>query len=163
MVEILVSYDPIYHINSKDKQVLLASGIIKKDDIIKSLYSYKILMKMVTDKGNTYLENQLSTIFADLDKELQPIINSYVGGNVIELAGGQAVDLNSEVQQKEAEAKANLKGSVGGVQGIIAIQQSVARGTTDRSSAIALLMEIYGFDLPTSEKMVGTPTLEPII
>jgi hypothetical protein len=163
MVEILVSYDPIYHINSKDKQVLLASGIIKKDDIIKSLYSYKMLMKMVTDKGNTYLENQLSTIFADLDRELQPIINSYVGGNVIELAGGQAVDLNSEVQQKEAEAKANLKGSVGGVQGIIAIQQSVARGTTDRSSAIALLMEIYGFDLPTSEKMVGTPTLEPII
>lgn len=86
MVEILVSYDPIYHINSKDKQVLLASGIIKKDDIIKSLFAYKILMKLVTDKGNTYLENQLSTIFADLDRELQPIVNSYVGGNVIELA-----------------------------------------------------------------------------
>jgi len=83
MVEILVSYDPIYHINTKDKQMLLASGVIKKDDLIRSLYAYKTLTKIVADNGTTYLENDLSVIFADLDNALQPIVNSYNSNSVI--------------------------------------------------------------------------------
>jgi len=85
IVEILVSYDPIYHINTKDKQMLLASGVIKKDDLIRSLYAYKTLTKIVADNGTTYLENDLSVIFADLDKALQPIIDSYNTTTVISI------------------------------------------------------------------------------
>ena len=83
MVEILVSYDPIYHVNTKDKQMLLASGVIKKDDLIRSLFAYKTLLKLVADNGTLYLENDLSVIFADLDKALQPIVDSYNSTNVI--------------------------------------------------------------------------------
>lgn len=83
MVEILVSYDPIYHINTKDKQMLLASGVIKKDDLIRSLYAYKTLTKIVADNGTTYLENDLSVIFSDLDKAMQPIVDSYNSNSVI--------------------------------------------------------------------------------
>lgn len=156
MVEILVSYDPIYHINTKDKQMLLASGVIKKDDLIRSLYAYKTLTKIVADNGTTYLENDLSVIFSDLDKAMQPIVESYQPKQVIDLSSG-SIDVNSEIQQREAEAKANLKGSVGGVQGIIAIQQSVSKGFTDKGAAVKLLMEIYGFNQETAIDMIGDP------
>src|SRR5690606_25040291 len=42
-------------------------------------------------------------------------------------------------------AQAQLRGSVGGVQGILAIQQSVAQGTTDYDAAIGILTVVYGF------------------
>jgi hypothetical protein len=57
--------------------------------------------------------------------------------------------------EKEADARAQLRGSVGGVQGIIQIQTSVAEGTTDRSSAAALLELIYGFDPRESLRLLG--------
>ncbi len=56
---------------------------------------------------------------------------------------------------KEAEARAQLKGSVGGVQGIIQIQSSVAQGLTDRNSAIALLELIYGFSNEEARRLLG--------
>jgi hypothetical protein len=56
---------------------------------------------------------------------------------------------------KEAEARAQLKGSVGGVQGIIQIQTSVAQGLTDRGSAIALLELIYGFSNAEAVRLLG--------
>lgn len=85
MVEILVSYDPIYHVSTKDKQVLLASGIIKKDDILKSLYSYKVLTSLVTTNGTEYLEKPLTEIFTDLDTELKKVIDTYSAGTIIEI------------------------------------------------------------------------------
>jgi hypothetical protein len=56
---------------------------------------------------------------------------------------------------KEADARAQLKGSVGGVQGIIQIQTSVAEGLTDRGSAIALLELIYGFSNAEATRLLG--------
>lgn len=56
----------------------------------------------------------------------------------------------------EAEAKAKLKGSVGGTQGILQIQASVSQGITQYSAALALLGEIYGFDDATSRKILGS-------
>lgn len=77
IVEILVSYDPIYNVSTKDKQILVQSGTIKKDDVIKSLFAYKTLVKLVAEKGTEYLEKQLSEIFADLDAQIAPIIADY--------------------------------------------------------------------------------------
>lgn len=61
----------------------------------------------------------------------------------------------------EAEAKAKLKGSVGGVQGILQIQASVAAGLTTIEAAVALLDEIYGFDAATAKRMLGKPKAQP--
>ena len=77
IVEILVSYDPIYHVTTKDKQMLLAAGTIKKDDIVKSLFAYKTLMGLVSQNGNEYLEKPLVEIFADLDAAMSPLIAQY--------------------------------------------------------------------------------------
>lgn len=83
IVEILVSYDPIYNVSTKDKQILVQSGTIKKDDIIKSLFAYKTLVRLVSEKGTEYLETQLSEIFADLDAEMAPIVADYANQPVV--------------------------------------------------------------------------------
>lgn len=163
MVEILVTYDPIYHINTKDKSMLLASGTIKKEDLIKSMYAFKVLSQIVADNGTEFLENEMSKIFAEIDSKMIPIVEQYVPKQIVNLAGAEQINLDTEIQKREAEAKANLKGSVGGVQGIIEIQQSVASGVTDSQSAIALLMEIYGFTEDIATRIIGTPKpIEPV-
>ncbi|MDB9801058.1 hypothetical protein OAB94_01650 [Flavobacteriaceae bacterium] len=57
------------------------------------------------------------------------------------------------------KAQAGLRGSVGGVNGILGIQNSVTAGTTDRESAITILMEIYGFTRGVAEALLGKPIL----
>lgn len=64
----------------------------------------------------------------------------------------QTEDLN--VQEK---AQAELKGSVGGVQGILSIQASVSQGITTIDSGSAILEMIYGIEPLTARRMLGEP------
>lgn len=84
MVEVLVSYDPIFHLNTKDKQMLLAAGSIKKDDLIRSLFAYKTLTGITAEFGTEFLEKPLSEIFAELDRRIQPTIDSYITTQLIQ-------------------------------------------------------------------------------
>ena len=84
MVEVLVSYDPIFHLNTKDKQMLLAAGSIKKDDLIRSLFAYKTLIGLTAEFGTEFLEKPLGEIFAELDRRIQPTIDSYVTTQLIQ-------------------------------------------------------------------------------
>jgi hypothetical protein len=63
-----------------------------------------------------------------------------------------AEDLN--VQEK---AQAELKGSVGGVQGILSIQTSVSQGITTIDSGSAILELIYGIPPNVARRMLGEP------
>jgi hypothetical protein len=100
--------------------------------------------------------------FASFDlRRKKDIINKYAQeykdfGNVTTQALNplNGLDIPNDI---EAEAKAKLKGSVGGVQGLIEIQQSVSAGTTQYESAIVMLQEIYGFDDVTARKLLGNP------
>jgi hypothetical protein len=87
IVEVLVTYDPIYHVNTKDKQMLLAAGTIKKEDVVKSLFAYKVLQGIVSQNGTEYLEKPLTEIFADLDNALKPIVDQYTQTALIGLNG----------------------------------------------------------------------------
>lgn len=84
MVEVLVSYDPIFHLSTKDKQMLLAAGSIKKDDMIRSLFAYKTLVAITAENGTEFLEKPLGEIFAELDRRIQPTIDSYVTTQLIQ-------------------------------------------------------------------------------
>lgn len=72
-----------------------------------------------------------------------------------------------EIDQKSIEtretAQANLRGTVGGVDGILSIQTSVSNGATTRDSAIAILIEVYGFSEASANKIIGSPILKPTI
>jgi hypothetical protein len=64
------------------------------------------------------------------------------------------------VDEETLKAQASLRGSVGGVTGILGIQTSVSEGKTDFKSAVTILMEIYGFSEEVSIKLLGSPDLE---
>lgn len=66
-----------------------------------------------------------------------------------------ALEGNNAAEQAKITAQANLRGSVGGVQGILAIQASVSQGTTSIEAALTTLIEIYGFDEETAKKILG--------
>ena len=83
----------------------------------------------------------------------------------LELSGiNSAPDIDEvvpEVIDKEAEARANLKGSVGGVTGILEIQRSVSEGITSVDAGAAVLELIYGIDPQEAVRMLQ-PTTKPI-
>ena len=55
----------------------------------------------------------------------------------------------------EAEAKANLRGSVGGIQGIVAIQETVATGIMSIEAAQSTIEEFYGVDKSVASSMLS--------
>lgn len=63
-------------------------------------------------------------------------------------------------EQENLKAQAALRGSVGGVQGIIQIQQSVSDGITSRQSGVSMLVNIYGFELEVARTILGDVTEE---
>jgi hypothetical protein len=54
-------------------------------------------------------------------------------------------EVGSTTDNKTLDAQAALKGSVGGVSGIITLLQNVNTGIVAVESAIAVLVELYGF------------------
>jgi len=76
-------------------------------------------------------------------------------GSTSEGSEGDVLVEDSAAEAANAQAQAALRGSVGGVQGILQIQQSVEAGTTARESAIVILMQIYGFDESTANEILG--------
>ena len=77
--------------------------------------------------------------------EIEQPINAPTDGTKAE---GEGEDIN-------ATAQANLRGSVGGVQGILEIQAAVAGGITLYSAGLSILTIVYGFDEPTARAMLG--------
>lgn len=70
-------------------------------------------------------------------------------------------DADGEVQvtQEQLDAQANLRGTVGGVQGIIAIQTSINQGVTSKESGIATMVEIYGFNEKKAAEILGVNSI----
>ena len=62
---------------------------------------------------------------------------------------------NVTIDNIEDKAKANLKGSVGGVQGILEIQKSVSDGVTDYNAALSILDLIYGISENDAIRILG--------
>lgn len=69
---------------------------------------------------------------------------------------GDVLEEDSVADAANAQAQANLRGSVGGVQGILQIQAAVQAGTTSRDSAVIILMQIFGFNEETANEILGT-------
>jgi hypothetical protein len=68
----------------------------------------------------------------------------------------------SQLDTKTVEAQAALKGSVGGVGGIIDLVAQVSAGTMPPESAVVILQELYGFDEETAMRTVPqTPRPAP--
>jgi hypothetical protein len=67
------------------------------------------------------------------------------------------IEVTSKSEQIRIESQAALKGTVGGVQGILQIQQSVSSGLTQYDAAIEILIDIYGYSAEQARKILGEP------
>ena len=144
-------------------QFILANG--KTTKYAETLYSHFDLI--FSDLEFEYSSKKLD--FYQLDEKLQrEAIKKKVDEYIALIESGSSMDNQNSFGENggvdintptdiEAEAKAKLKGTVGGVQGILEIQKSVGEGTTDYESAITLLNEIYGYDDSIARKILGTP------
>jgi hypothetical protein len=70
--------------------------------------------------------------------------------------GGQ-LSATGDIPPEQLAAQANLRGSVGGVQGILEIQRSFTEGTTSKVSALSILELIYGFSNENALRLLGNP------
>lgn len=61
------------------------------------------------------------------------------------------------IDKIKQESQSRLKGTVGGVQGILAIQQQVGQGVTQYEAGVEILIEIFGFDDAQARKILGNP------
>jgi hypothetical protein len=77
-------------------------------------------------------------------------------------AADATVEDNSDVDQTTLDAQATLKGSVGGVQSILAIQTSYAQKLTTYESAMSILSLVFGYNEIDSRNLLGNPVLTPL-
>ena len=113
-------------------------------------------------QAKLFYQDQTEEDRDDLETEvLNPLFSIFEGFTMPE--GGLKIIpiIEASVSNKTEEAQSILRGSVGGVTSLLAIQQSVSTGTTDIEAGIAIIVEIYGIDSETARKMLGQPIIIP--
>ncbi len=107
----------------------------------------------VTAQNRMDFEIELNTLFQHsiIDIELPIKIEPLNYGE----EAAEATDEENEAIT--AESQARLKGTVGGVQGILQIQQSVSAGTTQYDAGLEILKDIYGYDDSKARAILGEP------
>ena len=128
-------------------------------------YTYKVdLTKVEALKETNTLEQLIIEEISKREMSLEEllVIQNPVKATSLEVNNQSNSDENEdsledapEAQSENALAQANLRGSVGGVQGILAIQTAISQGTASESAAISTLIEIYGFDDSTARQILG--------
>lgn len=68
---------------------------------------------------------------------------------------GKDATANESTNPEQATAQAQLRGSVGGVQGILQIADNYKRGIITDQSALTILEEIYGFSTQIAQEILG--------
>lgn len=91
----------------------------------------------------------------DIVKELLPTFN--IPADWITETFGVPIEDDEEELNKNQEAQATLRSTVGGVTALLEIQRGVASGTTTKEAAVAMIREIFGFDETTAAEMLGDP------
>jgi hypothetical protein len=99
----------------------------------------------------------ISELFKDIfSNSVNPTLKSVTDWSLkpVEL---YKTEVKDEALNEKIKSQAVLRGSVGGVTSLIALQQSVAAGTSSAEAAIAIIQEIYGINELIASNMIGTP------
>lgn len=148
--------DPLPGLSPEQKLDYRASGECTPEDYIVSNQIYAFIKRAVAEDP-AFFEKSFEEKRAKLYQYAEAQKVSSLGNRLGLPLDGSAGAAMATPNNVEAEAKARLKGSVGGTQGILQIQESVASGVTQYEAAVALLFEIYGFDDATARKLLGNP------
>jgi hypothetical protein len=142
IVDLLKRVDPFVFYTNKDLQTLSDSGVINDRDWRVHAYAFPLLMQMYTrepqllEKDYQVVENRL---MIELNKRMPVVLNNEVGGSA------------------DVSSSANLRGSVGGLTGMIEIAKSVASGLYDLEAAVALVSDRFGLSEEEARAQLGSP------
>lgn len=143
---------PFDSLNSlKEKQ---AWGVVSQRDLFIWSNFTNLIKRFERENGS--VTNYVGNVNKIIDK-----LNSYYedeqNGVLIDMHSltGETENKTIEASDENAKAQANLRGSVGGVQGILDIQASVREGITSYDSALSTLEMIYGFTRDDAKKIIG--------
>jgi hypothetical protein len=151
-------------------QLVMNSDLTPKDD--KVLYSN--FESIITELEKEHIEKELNFFDLPFDKRENAITEkvkqyrerikkeelddtaSLMFGDGAGVDGVAPEDIQTPVDI-EAEAKAKLKGTVGGITAIIGINSAVARGEMTEESAKELLVQIFGFTPDIADILIDKP------
>jgi hypothetical protein len=143
-------------------QYKIANNLVTKRDSVLWANFIDIMEQVENDQSELGLvfidlpkEKRIELIEAKLEEYLEKLNELTVQG--INLDGlsndlqGDEIPTNIDI---EAEAKAKIKGTVGGVQGIIGINKAVSMGEMTEESAEQILVQIYGFPIEIAKTLI---------
>ena len=148
-ISILETVDVLLFYTLDEKDKALKNGGANQAQYITSIQGEAIVQRLIKENPE-----------AD-DMQITNMFRAEIMIVITELLPSPTDDNLPEVSPEQLEAQARLRGSVGGVQGILGIQSGVAQGTTDYTAAIETLIEIYGFNRETAIRVLGTPSETP--
>jgi hypothetical protein len=114
----------------------------------------------LTKDDRTAISEAFQEIFSNFDNETLRNNKNWKIKELNLIPDDVEAKTDGDPENINAEAQASLRGSVGGVQGILQIQEGVSTGKTDRDAAIEILKEIYGFTEEKAEAILGSPKIE---
>jgi hypothetical protein len=132
------------------------SGLFNQDQM-NDAYTY---FNEITKDYRESIEEVFKYIMKDcafLKVSTTRIKEKQFGGSALASISAAGTILDQEEERIKRESQANLRGSVGGVTGILQIQQSVSQGFTDYNAGVSILQEIFGFSEDVSKKILGSP------
>jgi hypothetical protein len=151
--KVISTFDPLFIYSVEEKNEMILNNTASKEDVIKSTHLYAKLLQISQRIGS---ENFLKTD----DETLYKIFVAEMGSLLPQQTPLTNPDGSPATNSETEKAQANLRGSVGGVQGILSVQTSVAQGTTTFDSGLAILKYVYGFAEAEATELLGEP--EPI-
>ena len=153
LIEFLEMNDKLYGMTTDEivkLKAIYGTDLTIRDQMIhdKGLAVLKKLSK--EEDFNNWEDEKLKSEF---EKQIDVLLNIPIEQEEI---------LDDPLLRLEAEAKSKLKGTVGGVQGIIQINTAVAQGLMTEESAESLLLEIYGFSKEVADRLIEKPAGQAI-
>lgn len=162
-VEFSMKIDKYWNLSSIEINAMLDRTITKIDAVIHNCLSTFILLAQQEHEDfwtkDFKIQQEIILGYAQIEVDKLKLEAPSLAADV--MAG---VDGGGAEPDALEEAKARLKGSVGGVQGLLETQAAVAAGTTDYNAAVTLLVEIYGFDQGIAKRLLGPKvTKKPVV
>jgi hypothetical protein len=154
-------------LNDSDERFILLQDMVEKNIVIGHEIPPQLIILTPGKLGSTEERQELMVEFQNSyitprQEEIEDVFNELFRqlsfSEPIKLKEYKEIEVDKQedlgVQEK---AQAELKGSVGGVQGILSIQQSVSQGFTTIDAGAAILELIYGIDAAQARRMLGEP------
>jgi hypothetical protein len=156
-------------LNDSDERFIMLQDMVEKNIVLAHEIPPQLVLLTPGKLGSTDERTELLAEFQNYyvtprQEQVEEVINDLLRligfSEPIKLREYKDVEINEEQDLNiQDKAQAQLKGSVGGVQGILSIQESVSKGITTIDAGAAILELIYGINKLEARRMLGEPII----